>query len=61
MSEKNKSPNPATAVLETLSVPDLERRLYELRGEEAAVKTLLRTLKARDRARRIPATVKGGR
>ncbi|MSR59446.1 MAG: hypothetical protein EXS05_17685 [Planctomycetaceae bacterium] len=44
----------ATAVLGALSVDALQKRLYELRGEEAAVKTLLRSLKARDRARRCP-------
>jgi hypothetical protein len=53
MSEQRKPPKSATAVLSSLSIRDLERRLFELRSEEAAVKTLLRSLKARDRARRI--------
>lgn len=41
----------AAALLKSLSVADLETRLDELSAEEKATRTILRSLKARDRER----------
>jgi len=41
----------AAELLKTLSVADLESRLREMSAEEKAIRTILRSLKARDRER----------
>ena len=42
-------PSTASAILASLSATDLENRLREITAEEKAIRTLLRSLRARDR------------
>jgi hypothetical protein len=47
---------PSTSALEifqSLAIPDLEARLQAIAEEERAIRTLLRALKAKERARRF--------
>ena len=57
-----KPPQPplsAKEVLDRLSVDDVRDRLIELEGESRALRTLLRSLIARENARRKPAKREG--
>ena len=49
----------ASALLQSLTVAELESRLRELTGETQALRTILRSLKARERERAKAATRKG--
>jgi hypothetical protein len=54
MNEQQIKTESIESVLASFSIPQLEDRLYQLHGEEAAIRTLLRSLKARQRSRRVP-------
>ena len=50
MQTDTKSPDPL-AVLRDLTIPEIEERITDLDGERKALSVLLRSLRARERAR----------
>lgn len=49
----------AIAMLESLTVVDVEHRLRELDGEMRALRTILRALRARERSREVGGNAEG--
>ena len=51
MGMETPAPSTASAILASLSATDLESRLRDITAEEKAIRTLLRSLRARDRVK----------